>query len=205
MSLLELNKRIKNDMAVVLTIAISFFSCSNDMENVIKVSELEKLPELSGDNIVFSQREYGKIVISISTPRITKTKIDEESGAEKMEFPQGISVVQYSTYPDTMSMISANYAVNYSDKGVWEARGNVVAKNSRNQETLNTEYLVWDQNQGVIYSDKRVQVSTPDDIIFGEGFRSDDQFEDWQIEKVTGVITFENEEFQQDSLDNGDE
>lgn len=185
--------RIKNDIVAII-VAISFFSCNNDMKNVMKVSELEKLPELSGENIVFSQSEYGKKSITITTPKIIKSKVDEDGDDEIMEFPNGISVVQYSNYPDTMSMISANYAINYGDKGIWEARGNVVAKNSKNQETLNTEYLVWDQKQGIIYSNKKVQVSTPDDIIFGEGFKSDDQFSDWQVEKVTGVISFDSEE-----------
>lgn len=178
---------------MVILAIISFFSCSNDMKNVIKVSELEKLPELSGDNIQFVQTEYGKIVISISTPRITKSKIDEEETSDKMEFPQGITVVQYSSYPDTLSLLTANYAVNYGDKEIWEARGNVVALNNQNHERLNTEYLVWDQRKGIIYSDKKVQVSTPDDIILGEGFKSDDQFNDWQVEKVTGVISIEGE------------
>ncbi len=45
---------------------ISFFSCSNDMKNVIKVSELEKLPELSGETIHFTKTAYGNIVISIA-------------------------------------------------------------------------------------------------------------------------------------------
>ncbi|MBO7124801.1 MAG: LPS export ABC transporter periplasmic protein LptC, partial [Bacteroidales bacterium] len=120
-----------------------------------------------------------------------------------MEFPKGIRVVQYSSYPDTLTMIFANYAVNNSEKGVWEARGNVIAKNVKNQECLNTEYLIWDQKKGIIYSNQKVQVSTPDDIIFGEGFKSDDQFTDWQVEKVTGVITFENENFTNE--DDGEE
>ena len=81
--------------------------------------------------------------------------------------------------------------MNYGDKDIWEARGNVVAQNNNNHERLNTEYLVWDQRNGIIYSNKKVQVSTPDDIILGEGFKSDDQFNDWQVEKVTGVISIE--------------
>ena len=190
-------------MGMILSI-ILFFSCNNDMKNVIQVSEFEKLPELSSENIHFSQSEYGKIVISIETPELTKTKKGEDDDeAEIMEFPKGIRVVQYSSYPDTLTMISANYAVNNSEDGVWKARGNVVAKNVKNQECLNTEYLIWDQKKGIIYSNQKVQVSTPDDIIFGEGFKSDDQFTDWQVEKVTGVITFENENFTDE--DNGEE
>lgn len=170
--------------------SVLLLSCNNDLENVIRVSEFEKLPELLGENIQFVQTEYGKIVISITSPTITKQTKD---GEEQMEFPKGITVVQYSNYPDTASYISANYAINYSDKNLWEARGNVVAKNIKNHETLNTEYLVWDQSKGLIYSDKKVQVRTPDDVIFGEGFRADDQFGDWQVDKVTGVISFDSE------------
>ena len=172
---------------------ILLFSCKNDIKNVIKVSELEKLPELLGEDIHFTQAEYGKIVIAISTPSIIKKKTDDEAEESIMEFPQGISVVQFSRESDTLTMISANYAINYEDKNIWEARGNVVGRNKKDGETIRTEYLVWNQKDGTIYSDKKVQVTTPDDIIYGEGFKSDDQFNDWQVKKVTGVISFEGE------------
>lgn len=163
------------------------------MKNVIQVSELDKLPSLSGDSIVFIQKEYGKIVLSIATPKVLKRKADGDDQNDVMEFPEGVTVVQYSSYPDTLSMISTNYAINYEADNVWEARGNVVAKNVQKQECLQTEYLIWNQKKGTISSDKKVQVTSPDDIIIGEGFVSDDQFTDWQVQKVTGVISFENE------------
>lgn len=173
---------------------ILFFSCNNDIENVIKVSEFEKLPELSGDNIVFRQTEYGKVILQITTPSLIKIKKTEEDESDKMEFPQGFTVVQYSDYPDTMSTITANYAINYIDNDIWEAKGNVIAENVKDKERLNTESLIWDMKKGEIYSNHKVQVSTEDDIIYGEGFRSDEQFNDWKVEKVTGVITFEDEQ-----------
>lgn len=178
---------------MAMVAVILFFSCSNDMKNVIQVSELEKLPLLSGDSICFVQKEYGKIVLSITTPKILKRKAEGSDQEDIMEFPDGVVVVQYSSYPDTLSMISTNYAINYESQNVWEARGNVVAKNVQKQECLQTEFLIWDQKKGTISSNKKVQVTSPDDIIIGEGFVSDDQFTDWQVQKVTGVITFENE------------
>jgi LPS export ABC transporter protein LptC len=188
----RLAKTIKSSMIATLSI-ILLFSCKNDIKNVIKVSELEKLPELLGEDIHFTQAEYGKIVIAISTPSIIKKKTDDEAEESIMEFPQGISVVQFSRESDTLTMISANYAINYEDKNIWEARGNVVGRNKKDGETIRTEYLVWNQKDGTIYSDKKVHVTTPDDIIYGEGFKSDDQFNDWQVKKVTGVISFEGE------------
>lgn len=194
---------MKNSMMVFFAIML-FFSCSNDMENVIKVSELEKLPELSGDTIHFVQSEYGKIIISIYAPKIIKKKIEGDSPDEVMEFPEGVTVVQYSSYPDTLTIFSTNYAINYESKRTWEARGNVVAKNVKKKECINTEYLVWDQKKGRVSSDQKVQVSTPDDIIMGEGFSSDDQFMDWQVEKVTGVISFDSENIMSDSDGEGE-
>lgn len=184
-------------MIAILSI-ILFFSCNNDIQNVIKVSELEQLPELLGKDIHFTQAEYGNIVIAISTPSILKKKIGDEAEESVMEFPEGIKVAQFSPESDTVTMISANYAINYEDRNIWEARGNVVARNKKDGETLYTEYLVWNQKKGIIYSDKKVQVSTPDDIIYGEGFKSDDQFNDWEVTKVTGVISFEGENLSND-------
>lgn len=158
------------------------------MKNVVKVQEVEKLPELLGEDIYLRQSEMGQISISVFAKKFIKYNSPNK---QLTEFPEGIIVVHYSIYPDTLSKISANYAVNFDEKEIWEAKGNVVAKNKKN-EILNTEYLVWDQKKKIIYSNKQVQVTTPNDIIFGEGFESDEQFENWKIQKVTGVFTLDD-------------
>jgi hypothetical protein len=50
----------------------------------------------------------------------------------------------------------------------------ILSRKIQRNEILNTEYLVWDQKKKIIFSDKKVQVTTPNDIIFGEGFESDE-------------------------------
>jgi len=136
------------------------------MKTIMKVSEVEKLPELLGEEIYFNQSEYGKIILSVYTPKVLKYS---KTNNQQTEFPQGITIVHFKNFPDTLSKISADYAVNFNDKEIWEAKGNVVAKNFKH-EILNTEYLVWDQKKRKIYSNKQVTVTTPDDIIIGDGF-----------------------------------
>ena len=160
-------------------------SCKNDIKNVLKVSEVEKLPELLGEEIYLNQSENGKVYLSVYAKKFIKYS---KANLQQTEFPEGIRVVHFTNYPDTLSMISADYAVNYDEKEIWEAKGNVIAKNSKN-EVLNTEFLIWDQKKRIIYSPKQVQVTTPDDIIIGEGFESDDQFNNWKIQNVIGVFT----------------
>ena len=177
-------------------------SCKNDMKNIIKISEIEQMPELSGENLHLIQTEFGTITLSVFTKTIQKySSENSQHKSPQTIFPDGIHVVHFKNYPDTLSMIQANYAILYEEENKWEAKGNVIAKNSKG-ELLNTEFLIWDQSEGKIYSDELVQITTAEDIIIGHGFTSDDNFENWEVEKVTGVFTFnENENSNIDSLE----
>ena len=164
-----------------------FFSCSNDIETIKKVSQSEQVPMLSGENIHFTQSENGAVVLRV----FTKELVQYAGGAKNYtEFPKGIRAVHFNDYPDTVSLLQANYAINYTDTDMWEAKGNVIVRNVKNEQ-LNTEYLVWDQKKKIIYSNTRVQVTTPNDIIYGEGLEADEQFENWTMTKVIGTFTFE--------------
>ncbi len=164
-----------------------FVSCSNDNEQIKKVAQSEQVPLLSGENIYLTQSEYGNIILRVFTKELLQYANGEKNYTE---FPQGMRAVHFNNYPDTVSFLQADYAINYADSEKWEAKGNVIARNVKNEQ-LNTEYLVWDQKKKMIYSNTRVQVTTPNDIIYGEGFESDEQFENWTVKKVTGVFTFE--------------
>lgn len=164
-----------------------FFSCNNDIETIKKVSQSEQVPMLSGENIYFTQSEYGNIMLRVFTKELVQYANGEKNYTE---FPKGIRAVHFNDYPDTISLLQANYAINYTDTDVWEAKGNVIVRNVKSEQ-LNTEYLVWDQKKKIIYSNARVQVTTPNDIIYGEGLEADEQFENWTVKKVTGTFTFE--------------
>jgi LPS export ABC transporter protein LptC len=72
-----------------------------------------------------------------------------------------------------------------------EARNNVVVTNSKG-ETLNTEQLMWDERSEKLYSDVFVKITTPDQIIFGEGFESNQNFTQYRINKIKGTIKVKN-------------
>lgn len=164
-----------------------FSSCSNDAEQIKKVSQSEQVPKLLGENIYLTQSEYGKIAFKVFTKELVQYADGEKNYTE---FSKGIQAAHFTDFPDTASFLRANYAINYNDTEVWEAKGNVIVRNAKNEQ-LNTEYLMWDQKKKIIYSNTRVQVTTAEDIIYGEGFESDEQFDKWTVKKVTGVFTFE--------------
>ncbi|MDR2962461.1 MAG: LPS export ABC transporter periplasmic protein LptC [Bacteroidales bacterium] len=179
--------KLRSTYLFVFGITALIFSCNNDIETIKKVSQSEQVPMLLGENIALTQSEQGRIMLKVFTKELIQYANGEKNYTE---FPQGIRAVHFSNYPDTISYLQADYAINYAETDVWEAKGNVIARNVKNEQ-LNTEYLVWDQKKKIIYSNARVQVTTPDDIIYGEGFESDEQFENWSVKKVTGTFTFE--------------
>ncbi|HCQ29628.1 MAG TPA: LPS export ABC transporter periplasmic protein LptC, partial [Flavobacteriales bacterium] len=77
---------------------------------------------------------------------------------------------------------------------IFDARGNVVVKNLEKNQQLNTEHLIWNQEQGKILSDEFVKITTDEQIIMGEGLEADESFETYQINKITGTITLQDAE-----------
>jgi hypothetical protein len=53
-------------------------------------------------------------------------------------------------------------------------------------ERLNTEKLIWDQNRQLIYTDKFVRITTPSEVLTGEGMESTQDFSDWTIKTPRG-------------------
>ena len=71
--------------------------------------------------------------------------------------------------------------------GKVEAFKNVVVTTDSGM-VLKTQYLVWEQQEEKIYTDKMVTITTKDgDVLTGQGFESDQNFEKWVILKPKGV------------------
>jgi len=68
-----------------------------------------------------------------------------------------------------------------------EARNNVVVENTSGDK-LETEHLIWDQKEDRIFSDVFTRITSPDRVIFGDGFESNQDFSKYRIRKVRGII-----------------
>jgi len=169
-------------------LAIILSSCSNDIKTVNIITKKENYADLSAQKVSFLYTDSGLIKANIKAPELKKY-----SNIEKpyMEFSKGLNIVYFGKYPDTNSSITANYAIRWINDRKWEAKGNVIARNTKG-DVLNTEYMVWDEKKEIIYSDKFVKIATGSDIIIGEGFEADQTFERWKILKVKGTISIDN-------------
>jgi LPS export ABC transporter protein LptC len=69
-----------------------------------------------------------------------------------------------------------------------EAWGNVVVRNEKKNEQINTEHLIWDENRHRIWSDVKVKITRPDQTLYGTSMESNEAFTDYSIQGVTGEM-----------------
>ncbi len=164
-------------------------SCKSDIEKVNLLTERHNFPDqaLEDANIVYSRD--GIMEIKVEAPIINHYETVEEP---HITFPEGLDVEFYDSTLTVESLISANYAIYHKEDNLWEAKNNVVAINNEG-DTLNTEFLIWNQGKETIYTDRYVRITTKDGIIHGKGFEANQDFSNWRIKETTGTLKVKDE------------
>jgi LPS export ABC transporter protein LptC len=89
-------------------------------------------------------------------------------------------------------MLTSNYAIDSTYANKMEAHEDVVVVNEKG-ERLNTEKLYWDRNTEQITSDVFVKITTEDQVIQGTGLISNQDFTEYRILNITGIINIDND------------
>jgi len=107
------------------------------------------------------------------------------------EFRKGIEITTYQD--DSLStvdaVLTANYAIYYENRKLWEAKGDVVVVKS-DGKTLYTQQLFWNAKTKRIYSnvDTKIVQNEGGNVFQGEGFESDEAFKEWRFRRFTGKM-----------------
>lgn len=110
------------------------------------------------------------------------------------EFRKGVKITTYQNDSLTTvdAVLTANYAIYYENRELWEAKGNVVVEKS-DGKTLYTQQLFWNARTKKIYSnvDSKIVQNNGRDVFIGEGFESDEEFKDWRFRRMKGRMEVE--------------
>ena len=164
------------------------FSCENDLGTVNIITSKDNTPFEISKNVKLYYSENSRVKVLLKTPLLERYLGERPY----LEMTKGIEVYFYDSLMRVNSQLTANYAISYENDKITEARNNVIVINEKHEQ-LNTEYLIWDQNKATIYSNVFVKITTPDEILMGEGFESDERFEKWHIKMPKGSFTLKDE------------
>ena len=182
---------LKN-IVLIITVMIFILSCENDIEKINELTSELNLPEQTGYNVEITYSDSGKFIGKLFTPELNKYSSVKDP---YIEFPQGIKVIFYDDEEKFESYIRSNYAIYYDRKELWEIRNDVIARNVKKGEQLNTEQLFWDQNLGIIYSDKFSKIVNEDGTFYGEnGFEAKENLSKWKLIGSKGTVNVRDEQ-----------
>ncbi len=181
--------------------AISLFSCGSEQTKV-KATSLETLMNEQSDSLTMVMSEEGATSYIFEAPLVEGYTLAREP---YREFRKGVKITTFTS--DTMKVVdailTANYAIYYEDRKLWEAMGDVTVIKSDGKE-LYSQQLFWNAITKRIYSnvDTKIVDTTSGDIYIGEGFESDESMDDWTFRRMTGRMGLDmTPKEQADSLD----
>ncbi len=181
----------KNVILCIILSALILNACENDIEKIKSITKGIVLPDVTmiDANIVYS--DSARIKLRVLAPVMSNFDLPKDP---YIEFPKGVKVTFYNASKQITSTITARYAIYYTQKELWEARHDVVAKNDKG-EHLNTELMFWDQKEERIYSNLFSKITTADGVFCGrDGFEAEQDFSKWKLIGSEGTVNIKDEE-----------
>jgi len=175
---------------IVLTVSVFFTGCENSMEEI----EL-----LSSNTVELSASTSKNVYLNFSDSARTKIKLfapvlDQYSNKEIPYdlMPEGITIQFIDSLGNIEAEVKANYAIHYPKTNILELSNDVRVYNL-DGDRLNSEHIIWNSNTQKITSDDFVKITTGDEIIYGDGFEANQDFTDYRISHIKGIISIDED------------
>lgn len=179
------------EINIIAHLVMMLFSCENSMEKVKQFIDNDTIVGLMAYDVVIERSDSGMMVAKLIAP-VMRTIDDPDSAM--LEFPKGFVAYMYEGDTAPSSMIRGDYGVNYQKKELIIAKHNVVVKNVRTEEVLETETLFWNQKKKKIYTSGLVKISGPDKLIFGDSLTANENFSKREIFGIRATLEINEDE-----------
>ena len=161
------------------------------MSRVKKIASQKDASVETGHDVEALYSDFGKVRAKLTAPVMNHV---DDAKNPYTELPSGLNLLFYADSLHVQSTLTAGYGISYDKSDEMIARNNVVVTNIYG-EKLETEELVWNQKTEKISSDKFVKITTKDEIIFGDGFESNEDISDYKIKKIRGTLQVSGDKF----------
>jgi LPS export ABC transporter protein LptC len=150
---------------------------------------LEKDVEVVHDVVVLYS-DSTRLRARVSGPRLVKYLLRNE---ERDEFPNGVDVQFYDGSGRASSRLTADHGVRDPRNRQIRAVGNVVFSNVQG-DTLESEELIWVEQEERLFTRKFVMVTTPEEKVWGMGFEANQDFTRRRVNAPQGRVSISSPE-----------
>ena len=158
-------------------------SCVDD-ETAKQIIRKPSFATETGEGITMTYTDSGIVKTRIKSPLIQHFSM---SAKPYLLMPKGVEGTFYDYQDHISSYAKAEIGIYYEREKYLVLKQNVTLINVKG-DTLATEYLVWDEVKEKLYTDKFVKITTADQVIYGDGMVSNQNFTEYKITNVKGNI-----------------
>jgi len=173
--------KIKGWTYLPLLLTILCFACKQELKDPDKEVKYDG-PIIENKDVFTLYSDSAKLMIRMKAP------VQQEFKNGDGVFPKGFFVEFFQQQGKVTSTMRANFGRQEKGREIYFAKDDVQVNNLLKGEKLETEELYWDRRRRKIYTDKFVKITTPNRVITGQGLRADQNFENYTIQKITGVF-----------------
>jgi LPS export ABC transporter protein LptC len=181
---------------LVLTISLLLFgvlffnACNHKAEEIKQLADAEtKMGAEQATNIQITYADSAVLKAKIKAPLMERFANDANP---YMEMKKGLRADFYNKDHIVESTLKANYGISYETTKIIHLKKDVHIVNLKGEE-LSSEELFWDQNKQKIYTEKYVTIKRSNEIIYGDGFESNENFTKYKILHPTGRVNIKKE------------
>lgn len=178
---------VSRGIFLLAIVPVFFTSCETDIQTVNMVGAVSSLPAESAKDVELMYSDSARIKMKMTAPQL-----DRYTGKDpREELPKGVVMEFYDDSMQVKTRLSANFGVRYGTEKRVEVKNDVVVVNEKNEQ-LNTEHLVWDEGTKMIYTKAFVRITTPDEVLWGNGLEANEDFSKYRILDPVGTISKED-------------
>lgn len=175
--------------AYFLLFSVLILSC-NDDEEAKKIIQKPSFATETGEGVTLTYTDSGMVKAKIKATLMQHFSL---SAKPYIFMPKGVSGTFFDNNKNASSFAYADIGIYYDKEKYLVMKQNVKLINVKG-DTLSTEYLVWDEVKEKIYTDKFVKITTADQLIYGDGLVSNQNFTEYRITNVKGNIKLKKQD-----------
>lgn len=168
----------------ICPILLLFPSCNNDLKTIKQVIDRSTLNTEHADSVTIYYSKEGHTQAQLSTKTFTHVS---DAKPPYTEMKNGLKVIFYDDSLNIKSTLTAKYGKYFETTGNVLVRDSVVVYNDKHEQ-LNTEELIWNEKSRLFFTEKFVKITTPTQVIYGDGMESNQNFSDYKITNIKGII-----------------
>lgn len=176
--------------AIGLIVTLLLAACKEDGKiGIASRVDPKKMPSMSTVNVATLISDSGITQYKIVSPL---WNVYDEVDTPYWNFPKGIYLQKFDRKFNVIASVAADSARFFRLLNLWKLDGNVELRKEPGELFL-TQQLFWDQRRNRLYSDSFIHIETPERMLEGHGFESNDRLTKYSIRRPTGIFPVSEE------------